>query len=208
MTVLGSRFWVRGSGSRFRALGVAARCLSALRPVQLRPRSAAARSPTAAFDAARAYEHLRQVVGFGPRPAGSPAHRAHARLHHRAAENARHSRGPAGVRREDAHRRDSMVNLDRHDSGRAEGADCDHRPLRHEAVSRVPVRRRQRRRIEHGVPDRAGAGAEGPPQCLHDRADFLRRRRSDAAGLGRQPTTPMAASTTSTARARRHAVDA
>jgi len=29
--------------------------------------------PKPAFDGARAYEHLRQVVSFGPRPAGSPA---------------------------------------------------------------------------------------------------------------------------------------
>jgi glutaminyl-peptide cyclotransferase len=30
-------------------------------------------APTASFDGNRAYEHLRQVVAFGPRPAGSPA---------------------------------------------------------------------------------------------------------------------------------------
>jgi Zn-dependent M28 family amino/carboxypeptidase len=34
---------------------------------------AQSRKPEAAFDSARAYEHLRQVVSFGPRPAGSPA---------------------------------------------------------------------------------------------------------------------------------------
>jgi len=32
-----------------------------------------AQSPEPAFDSARAYEHLRQIVSFGPRPAGSPA---------------------------------------------------------------------------------------------------------------------------------------
>jgi Zn-dependent M28 family amino/carboxypeptidase len=31
------------------------------------------RAQSPAFDSARAYEHLRQVVSFGPRPAGSPA---------------------------------------------------------------------------------------------------------------------------------------
>jgi glutaminyl-peptide cyclotransferase len=31
------------------------------------------RKPEASFDSSRAYEHLRQVVRFGPRPAGSPA---------------------------------------------------------------------------------------------------------------------------------------
>ena len=29
--------------------------------------------PDMKFDSSRAYEHLRQVVSFGPRPAGSPA---------------------------------------------------------------------------------------------------------------------------------------
>ena len=37
------------------------------------PSAVSAQSPqSAAFDSSRAYEHLRQVVGFGPRPAGSP----------------------------------------------------------------------------------------------------------------------------------------
>jgi len=34
---------------------------------------AAAEKPTAAFDSSRAYGHLREVVGIGPRPAGSQA---------------------------------------------------------------------------------------------------------------------------------------
>lgn len=33
----------------------------------------AAQSKTPAFDSGRAYEHMRRFVGFGPRPAGSPA---------------------------------------------------------------------------------------------------------------------------------------
>ena len=53
---------------RFRVLVaalVATACLS-------RP-EAQSQKPDVTFDAARAYEHLRQVVSFGPRPAGSPA---------------------------------------------------------------------------------------------------------------------------------------
>ena len=43
---------------------------------------------------------------------------------------------------------------------------------------RVPVRRRQRRRIERGVPDRAGARAEGAQERADDRAAVSRRRGS------------------------------
>ena len=32
-----------------------------------------AMTPAAKFDAGRAWEHLRQLVSIGPRPAGSPA---------------------------------------------------------------------------------------------------------------------------------------
>src|SRR5512139_1441241 len=42
------------------ALVLAAACLHGAQPAK------------AAFDGARAYEHLRQVVSIGPRPAGSP----------------------------------------------------------------------------------------------------------------------------------------
>ena len=50
------RFWVLGS-----------LLLLALSPLPL------ALSAQASFDGGRAYEHLRQIVAFGPRPAGSPA---------------------------------------------------------------------------------------------------------------------------------------
>jgi Zn-dependent M28 family amino/carboxypeptidase len=61
-------FGFRSAGSRFRTVAAAvltAACLS--RPEAQSPK------PAAGFDSSRAYEHLRQVVSFGPRPAGSPA---------------------------------------------------------------------------------------------------------------------------------------
>ena len=65
MTVLGSRFWVLGSGSWFRVLVFSALCSL--------PSALCAQAPPApVFDSSRAYEHLRQIVNIGPRPAGSP----------------------------------------------------------------------------------------------------------------------------------------
>jgi glutaminyl-peptide cyclotransferase len=65
VTVPGSRFRVLVSGSWFRVLVFSALCSL--------PSALCAQSPSApVFDSARAYEHLRQIVAFGPRPAGSP----------------------------------------------------------------------------------------------------------------------------------------
>jgi Zn-dependent M28 family amino/carboxypeptidase len=62
----GSRFQVPRSNSAFTVLAVAlllaAGCASAPE----------AQSPTPTFDSSRAYEHLRQIINIGPRPAGSP----------------------------------------------------------------------------------------------------------------------------------------
>ena len=60
--VLGSKFWVLGSAICVLFLPFAL--------MKAAPQPAAAK---VVFDGGRAYEHLRQVVSFGPRPAGSPA---------------------------------------------------------------------------------------------------------------------------------------
>ena len=65
--VLGSRFWVLGGGSGFWVVTLIALGSCAPRP------QAQSQKPPVVFDSSRAYEHLRQVVSFGPRPAGSPA---------------------------------------------------------------------------------------------------------------------------------------
>jgi Zn-dependent M28 family amino/carboxypeptidase len=63
---------VRGSGPGFRTsawLGVLVFCALCSLPSAL-----CAQAPsTPAFDSSRAYGHLRRIVAFGPRPAGSPA---------------------------------------------------------------------------------------------------------------------------------------
>jgi glutaminyl-peptide cyclotransferase len=63
--VQGSGFRVPGSGSWFRVLVFSALCSL--------PSALCAQAPSApVFDSARAYDHLRQIVSIGPRPAGSP----------------------------------------------------------------------------------------------------------------------------------------
>jgi Zn-dependent M28 family amino/carboxypeptidase len=60
---MGSRFRIPGSG--FRVLVLSALCSL--------PSALCAQAPSApAFDSSRAFEHLRQIVSIGPRPAGSP----------------------------------------------------------------------------------------------------------------------------------------
>ena len=77
----------------------------------------------------------------GPRPAGSPGAAADARLHHEAARRARHQDRRAGLRGRDADRRgqDGQPARDHPGAGRpAQGRHRHRRPLRHEAVPRVP----------------------------------------------------------------------
>ena len=72
-TVQGSWFRVLVLGSGFAALALSPTPLALARAGQSPPGGAAKPAATVTFDGARAYEHLRQVVNIGPRPAGSPA---------------------------------------------------------------------------------------------------------------------------------------
>ena len=75
------------------------------------------------------------------------------------------------------------------------------RPLRHQAVRGLHVRRRQRRRLERRVPDRDGARAQRPrrTRCRSSCCSSTARKRSST-GTGRT-ITPTAAGTTSRRRA-------
>ena len=65
---------VPGSGSAFRVLGIILLTACAAGPKAQSPTpKAQGPQPKAQFDSSRAYEHLRQIVAIGPRPAGSPS---------------------------------------------------------------------------------------------------------------------------------------
>ena len=135
-----------------------ASCLVAI--LRLRRREPGAAS---GFDGARAYEHLRDQVAIGPRVVGHAGQRQDAPVHHhdarrrsasrpsssrsRPARRSAASRWPTSSRRCPAQRPERIVIA---------------QPLRHQAVQGVPLRRRQRRRIEHGRAARARARAQGP----------------------------------------------
>ena len=132
------------------------------RRVSLRARVSA--RPAPAFDSNRAWEHLRQLVALGPRPAGSPAieqTRKYIKNQLAAAgvtvaEQAWDDQTPIGT----VH----MVNL----IATIPGARADRIVIAGHYDTKlfreVPVRRRERRRIERGVSDRAGARPEGAPE--------------------------------------------
>ena len=70
-TVRRSRCWVLDGRSRFLILGSLIGVACVIGP-EARSQKPAASKPQVSFDSSRAYEHLRQIVTFGPRPAGSP----------------------------------------------------------------------------------------------------------------------------------------
>ena len=70
-------------------------------------------------------------------------------------------------------------------------------PLRHQAVSRVPVRRRQRRRLVHGGAPRARPRAQGARRTSSRSSCCSSTARRRACRSGAAPTTPTAAVTTS-----------
>ena len=143
-----------------------------------RPRSARGPPATPKFDGGRAFEDLRQMVAIGPRPAGSPAldrTRAYIKKQLEAAgltvqEQPFDAQTPLGPDPHDQPARDA--------AGRRAGprAPGDRRPLRHEALSRVSVRRRERRRIQRGVPARTRPRAQGAEEPHPHRAAVSRRR--------------------------------
>jgi glutaminyl-peptide cyclotransferase len=67
MAVLRSRCRVLGSGFWFQVLAAAAMLTAACAAMP----DAQSQKPQAGFDSARAYQHLREIVSIGPRPAGS-----------------------------------------------------------------------------------------------------------------------------------------
>jgi len=102
------------------------------------------------FDSNRAWEDLRQLVALGPRPAGSPAIDASRKY-------IKSQLAAAGVSETDqawtiAHRSARPHGESHRDDSRREPGPRRHRrPLRHEEDSRVPLRGRERRRIERRV---------------------------------------------------------
>ncbi len=122
-------------------------------------------------------------VGFGPRPAGSAALQKTRDYILAELKKAGLDAAAAGLHRENAARRDLDGEPHRHHPRPPAGTHRHRQPLRHQAVPRHPIRRRQRRGIVHGRPARAGARPQGTPERVHDRAAVLRWRGSRR-GLG------------------------
>ena len=133
---------------------------------------------------------------FGPRPAGSAALEATrqyikkqlADIGIQAVEQAFDADTPVG--------RLHMVNLIATHSRRLARPDRLRRPLRHQDLPGVPLRRRERRGVEHRVPDRVGARDEGAQEPVHRRT-AVPRRRGGHVETGAEPTAATAAGTTS-----------
>ena len=114
---------------------------------------------------------------------GVRGHRADAHVHQGSADRRRRALHGAELGAADAARQRAHGQPRGHPARRAQGTHHRHGPLRHEAVSRVPIRRRERRRVERRVPHRARAGPEGAEECADDRAAVSRRRGSAASRL-------------------------
>ena len=160
---------------------IGSRAATACLAIAGRRRGAASRPTTAADPPGVRRRHAPSSISgrwsaSARRPAGLGRRRRDPALHQGADGRHRRAGGRAGLRGEDADRPGEDGERARHDSRRAPGAHHPRRPLRHEALPAVPLRRRQRRRVEHGVPDRDGARAEGPQEPLDHRAALPRRR--------------------------------
>ncbi len=142
-------------------------------------------APTSGVRQQRSLGAPAEAGGLRPSALGHARDRRDPPVHHRAAEGRRHRVEGTDVHRDDAARRGLDVQRHRHDPGQAARAHRPGEPLRHEAVSRVPVRRRQRRRLVHGGAARARARAQGAAERVHDRAALPRRRGGAHAGMAR-----------------------
>ena len=134
-----------------------------------------------------------------------------ARLHHRAAEGPRADRRRAGVRRRDAARPDEDGQPARDAAGPATLRQAQGSRLAGSIIAghydtklfrEFTLRRRQRRRLEHGVPDRARARPQGPrrTRCRSSSCSSTAKKRSSSGTPDND--TPTAAATTSRRRAR------
>ena len=176
-------------------------------------RGAAAPAATPAFNGTRAWRTSASWSRSGRASPDSPARSTDARLHQGAAGGRRPDAVRAGVRRADAARHASTWSTccasphPRREAPSQPGSGSSSPATTTPSCSRVPVRRRQRRRIERGVPDRAGARAEARTQCRCTSSCCSSTARKRSAN-GRAPTTPTAAATTSqAAKQGRHAQD-
>ena len=159
-------------------------------------RSAGSAQAPAAFDSTKAWEHLRQQVAIGPRPSGSPAN-----VKNR--DYIKAQLAALGIKTveqpfDGAHaaRPGQDGQPDRDHPRPAPRAHRPRQPLRHQAVPRVPLRRRQRRRLEHRGADRAGARAQGARRSCPSRSSCCSSTAKKRSSSGRAPTTPTAAATT------------
>ena len=120
-----------------------------------RKRSSHRPHPSVQFDSKRAWEHLQKQVSFGPRPSGTPA----------IVETRRYiidQLKAAGIESREQMfigmtplGEVSMANVIATIPGKRRDRHRARQPLRHQAVSRVPIRRRERRRLVYGGPARA-----------------------------------------------------
>ena len=164
-------------------------------------RAGAAGAAASKFDGDRAFEDLRQQVAIGPRPAGSAALEQTRDYIKKQLTAAGLTVDEQAFDAHDAARRGrAWSTCARRCPGTTRARPHRHRrPLRHEADHGIPLRRRQRRRVERGVPARDRARAQGARQPAADRArcSSTARKRSSTGTCPTPRTTPTAAATTS-----------
>ena len=154
------------------------------------PVRASPQAPTApAFDSNRAWEHLRQLVAIGPRPAGSAAIEQIAHVHQGAALGNRASPSPnrrGTIRRQRAGFTWSISSRPFRRSARTVSSSPATTIRSGFAIS---IRRRERRRLERRVSDRAGTRAQGAPErARRSSCCFSTARKRSSSGQGTDHT--------------------